>query len=588
MNAASAPERRPRLARHFLPMADLCYDWKRLTGKSITEGELDMNSEHLPRTALIAGLAIAFSGAAASAAPNLQVVNLTVDPPSIGQGQKATLEYMLGNNGNMDTSAFKVGFYFSEDSVVNASDTLLATVDIQTIAATTNLGEMTVEVTIPTGASLGTRYIGAIADPTNAVVENNESDNSNSVLVSIVAAPDLTVTALTVSPTTAVPGGDVEISYTVTNQGASPTGTFTTRLYYSDDAVITAGDTALSHERETTLAAGSTTGTVVAVVKLPATASPGSRYVGAITDSKYAVAEGNENNNTRAANISIGAPTCFGKAASDAAVCGGNGTCVAADTCSCAPGYSGSECETFNDCSGQPDWTSCGQGVCFDEVCEPAGENNRCQDAIGLEIGGQALGDLEGFRPFETVPQGCIGKEISGPDAFFSFQPVSGHTYVVTATPHASMDIALVAWRDCTLSDLYCLTGSDAAGNGQPEEITIDASDETVILHVVGVNAATTATSSSFSIIVNDVTTTTGDEGRPDTLEDTSVGQDAVDMDPGVQEDMIATDVGGDDTETTKSGGCSQSGGSNSRLILLLVAGFVMAFRRRPGEGRKT
>lgn len=303
-----------------------------------------MKTRDISRVAAIAGLAVLMSGISAFAAPNLKVVNLNVTPTSIGQGQQATIQYMLGNNGNMDASGFKVAFYFSNDSIINSSDTLLATVDITTVPATTNLGYMSVQVTIPAGAMLGTRYVGAIADSMNAVVENDESDNDYSALVSIVGAPDLTVTLLTVTPTTSTAGGEIEVSYTVTNSGASPCGEFTTRLYFSDDPTINDADTKLAHDRKTTLAAGATTGTVVAMLNLPATALAGSRYIGAIADPSNTVAEADEMNNSRATAIIVTQPTCFGREANALDVCGGNGTCVALDTCECANGWAGAEC----------------------------------------------------------------------------------------------------------------------------------------------------------------------------------------------------------------------------------------------------
>ena len=63
-------------------------------------------------------------------------------------------------------------------------------------------------------------------------------------------------------------------------------------------------------------------------------------------------------------------PICFGLAATNPAVCGGNGgigTCVAPDTCTCIPGYTGNQCQYFQ-CDGlaSTDPTACSgtNGMC--------------------------------------------------------------------------------------------------------------------------------------------------------------------------------------------------------------------------------
>lgn len=283
--------------------------------------------------------------ALAFAAPDLQLINVTVYPMTTAGGQKVTITYMPQNDGNMDTGAFKVGFYFSNDIAITTSDTLLREIDFTGIPANTNFGSMEAEVTIPTGAPLGMRYVGVMMDLANAVVENDESDNARAASLTIDDPPDLRVSLMTVNPATALPGDQVEITYSLVNAGDVPSGPFNTRLYFSEDVIISSDDVALEHVRETTLAAGATSGQIIVYQTIPYQAPPGTRYVGAIADSDGAVWEGDELNNTRAAAITIQAMTCFDVPSSSPEVCGGRGVCVAPDSCECDDGWLGEECE---------------------------------------------------------------------------------------------------------------------------------------------------------------------------------------------------------------------------------------------------
>jgi hypothetical protein len=457
------------------------------------------------------------------------------------------------------------------------------------------------------------------------------------------ATPDIQVSMLTVDPTSALQGSAVSIGLRVNNVVALPTGEFTTRLYLSNDATITTADTYLGQEMVASLNGIGSSETASIPVIIPADASPGARYIGAIADYNNVVAESSEINNTRLANIIVLALKCFGISALNSGVCGDHGICVDTDTCDCQIGYGGDECapicgghcvncdapetcsacadgwtgmpacteavctttcgdnatctgpdvcecnsgysgdgficEEIIDCTGMEDWFACLHGACFSGICEPIGENNRCEDAIELSPGPTQLGDLDGFKPFETVPSGCVGHNLSGPDAFYTLTIPAGRTYRIEVTPHASLKVAMVIWEDCTLSDKYCVTGGGDGTAGTKETLELTAASETTyIIQVLATNADSGASSLSFAIEVEDVTTTGSDESNP--------GEDIAGDDVNGSDTAQPTDLGGADTGTveetgTSGGGCGQGNSPSSLVIALLLLVFVAIRRLR-------
>jgi Ca2+-binding RTX toxin-like protein len=127
--------------------------------------------------------------------------------------------------------------------------------------------------------------------------------------------PDLTVSNLGLSGTT--------VSYTV-NDSAANAGASTTGIYLSTDSTITTGDTLLTTVATPALNAGTSDNENAALV-LPSNLTPGTYYVGAVTDYNNQVVEGNETN-----NASSGAPIILGNdSANTLTGTAGNDTMVA-------------------------------------------------------------------------------------------------------------------------------------------------------------------------------------------------------------------------------------------------------------------
>jgi len=116
--------------------------------------------------------------------------------------------------------------------------------------------------------------------------------------------PNLTVTQVT-SPANGIPGGMIEVSAQVTNQGDAVAGAFQLAFLLSDDAVITASDVNTGWGCSFDSLAGGATNTCSGEIGIPATLATGTYYLGAYADFTGSVAESDETNNGLSADNSI-------------------------------------------------------------------------------------------------------------------------------------------------------------------------------------------------------------------------------------------------------------------------------------------
>src|SRR5206468_308593 len=103
---------------------------------------------------------------------------------------------------------------------------------------------------LPSGLPAGGRYLLFVSDDGNAVTEADEANNVRAVWISIPATPDFNLTAS--APASALVGGPVAVSFTVTNAGSADAfagydGTkyvsWYDAVYVSNDNVLDSGDT---------------------------------------------------------------------------------------------------------------------------------------------------------------------------------------------------------------------------------------------------------------------------------------------------------------------------------------------------------
>ncbi|WP_328936611.1 discoidin domain-containing protein [Streptomyces tauricus] len=226
------------------------------------------NSVTVPVTARVADVQLRFTsntGAPAgqiaefqvigTAAPNpdLEVTALTASPASPVESDEITLTATVRNSGEAAAPASAVALRLGGTKVASASVAALAAGATRTVSAAIGARDA------------GTYQLSAVADEANAVIEQNETNNTytspTSLVVRPVSSSDL-VPVLTTTPSGPADGDTVTFKVAVRNQGttASAGGAhgITVALVDSKGATVKT----LTGSYDGTIAAGATTGAV--------------------------------------------------------------------------------------------------------------------------------------------------------------------------------------------------------------------------------------------------------------------------------------------------------------------------------------
>ncbi|MFB9237638.1 discoidin domain-containing protein [Plantactinospora siamensis] len=189
-----------------------------------------------------------------AANPDLTVTGVTAAPAAPVETDAITLSATVRNAGTAASAATDVNFYLGTTKVGTAAVGALAAGASSTVSA-----------------GIGTRDAGsyqltAKVDESNAVIEQNEANNSytnpNALTVTPVASSDLVASAVTWSPGTPSAGATVSFAVTLRNQGtiASASGAHGITLTVLNDAGAVVST--LTGSYSGAIAAGATTGPV--------------------------------------------------------------------------------------------------------------------------------------------------------------------------------------------------------------------------------------------------------------------------------------------------------------------------------------
>ena len=132
------------------------------------------------------------------------------------------------------------------DNVITTADTYIGQRYVSGLTAGTDNTAATV-ITVP-AVNSGTFYIGAITDPSNTIVESDETNNAlaGNQITNTRLYPDLLVRSVTGAPGEVVTGQTLTIMSTVRNQGKWSAGGVYVYFYLSADNVITSPRTQTS------------------------------------------------------------------------------------------------------------------------------------------------------------------------------------------------------------------------------------------------------------------------------------------------------------------------------------------------------
>ena len=137
-------------------------------------------------------------------ASDLATESFYLSAPATSWGQDITINYTLTNQGNGDAPAFDVAVLLSADGDINASDTLLQTLQFSGLAAhasTTGAVTVALPATPPAGfGATSQAVVGFLIDPAHALAHNDAASDANQGL-------GIDEAALAVAPNQAVATG---------------------------------------------------------------------------------------------------------------------------------------------------------------------------------------------------------------------------------------------------------------------------------------------------------------------------------------------------------------------------------------------
>jgi hypothetical protein len=252
---------------------------------------------------------------------NLRPVMAPAPGPGLGdeqwyRGFSRVVPWSVENAGAGNAgSVWADRLYLSLDTTLDAGDKILATVNRPAALAP---GERYTQSTIaylPGSLTPGRYYLLLKTDHANAVYERGE-EADNVVIgarITVATAPpaDLTVSGVVFTPSGALPGDALTAQWTLTNAGVltASASSVCNLLYLSDDGVWDVGD-ALIGESCAPMSLGMGMVTTRTFTQPIPSVAPGSYRLIARTDTRFAVAEATDGNNTgiSAASLAIDIP----------------------------------------------------------------------------------------------------------------------------------------------------------------------------------------------------------------------------------------------------------------------------------------
>ncbi|WP_330464741.1 discoidin domain-containing protein [Streptomyces longwoodensis] len=214
-----------------------------VAARSYTFDPADGNSVTVPVTARVADVQLKFTANSGSSAgqlaefqvigvpapnPDLEVTGLTVSPAAPVESDALTVSATVRNSGPADAPASSLAVRLGGSKVATAQVGPLAAGAQTTVTA--SLGQR----------EAGTYQLSAVADESNAVIEQNETNNTYTSPTSLVVKPvesaDLVASSVTTTPSSPAAGDTVTFKVTLKNQGnkASAAGSHGVTLTLTD------------------------------------------------------------------------------------------------------------------------------------------------------------------------------------------------------------------------------------------------------------------------------------------------------------------------------------------------------------------
>jgi subtilisin family serine protease/subtilase family serine protease len=234
-----------------------------------------------------------------SIGPDLVASKPTV-PAVAAPGATITAGYVVTNQGAAPANPSVLNLYWSTNITVEATDPVLAQIDIGQLVAN-QAQSAQVQIVVPTDATLGTYYVLARADAGAIVAESSESNNN--AYSTLRVGGDLVVDLI--APTVVGNGVPFVVTDTTRNAGSISVAQSSTYFYLSPNAALSADDMLIGSRTVDSLDAGDLS-TINTTLVVPGGTAPGLYYLFAKADGANTVLETQESNNTDIRSVKVG------------------------------------------------------------------------------------------------------------------------------------------------------------------------------------------------------------------------------------------------------------------------------------------
>ncbi|MBC6697011.1 CARDB domain-containing protein [Hymenobacter puniceus] len=249
--------------------------------------------------------------------PDLVVVAPFTLPAAVEAGGVYPMAAHIRVNGNQGAGAqFNcVGYYLSANTTWDANDAYLGA-SCQGLLMAGQSGPTSITATIPPLTTTGSYYLVLVADPLNAEVESDETNNVVTFPVQVAQGtprlPDLELWRPSISFSVVPAGGSTGVFSFIANRGTGAVGACEVGFYLSADTVFSASTDVFMGQIISGSLPGVSNGSTGALtifsapaLGVPVTTAPGAYYLLLVIDPRNLIAESNERNNSRALRLVV-------------------------------------------------------------------------------------------------------------------------------------------------------------------------------------------------------------------------------------------------------------------------------------------
>ena len=173
---------------------------------------------------------------------DLVISSANLDSETAGPEQEVTLTIEVSNQGYTLAESNKMRVYLSEDDNLTLFDELVYDVSIDQLAGEES-AEVMASFTVPLSYQPEEYHVFCVIDDMELVDEVDETNNTETLLLTYASSVDLVIENLTVDPSSITQDSDLSFTYDLVDLGnAGLTSTTKISFYLSEDEALDSGD----------------------------------------------------------------------------------------------------------------------------------------------------------------------------------------------------------------------------------------------------------------------------------------------------------------------------------------------------------